>query len=350
MRHLLLFITVIYSIPLTAAASCTAEKAFTRKEWRELEDTERIDYINAIWCLRHLPSTLPNEEFPGARDRWDDFVVSHLNYTNQIHFNGLLLPWHRHFLFLWETALRQECGYKGSVPYWNWAFDADNLFASPVFDGSPTSLSGNGAYDPNEQPPCGPSGVCLPRGTGGGCVQSGPFKNFQVHLGPFNASLAQSYAPIPANAFDYKPRCLTRSFNPYFISNYNNQSTIDKMLAARNMVEFLSVMSPSDPNIIAAHGAGHRTVGGVMSDLFVSPQDPSFMLHHAMIDRLWAQWQDQDPVNRRNALNGTTIIFDPPDAPLVTLDTPVEFGELAHSREVQKIMDPTKHGYCYVYT
>ena len=41
---------------------------------------------------------------------------THINYTNNIHFNGLLLPWHRQFLFLWETTLREECGYKGSVP------------------------------------------------------------------------------------------------------------------------------------------------------------------------------------------------------------------------------------------
>ncbi|KAF7594647.1 hypothetical protein BBP40_008737 [Aspergillus hancockii] len=349
MRELLLIISAIFGVFGTVAASCTPEKALVRKEWRELSYTERADYIDAIWCLRHLPSTLPNEEFPGARDRLDDFVVSHINYTNYIHFNGVLLPWHRHFVFLWETALRQECGYKGSVPYWNWALDADNLLASPLFDGSATSLSSNGEYDPDEPNPCNSVGRCFSRGTGGGCVHSGPFKHFQVHLGPFNASQAQSYAPIPPNAFDYNPRCLSRSLNPYLLSNYNNQSTVDRILAANSIVEFLAVLSPSDPNITNAHGAGHGAVGGSMADFFSSPQDPSFMLHHAMIDRLWALWQDQDPANRRNAINGTIIIYDPPDAPLVTLDTPVEFGELAPSREVQKIMDPMKYGYCYVY-
>ncbi|KAE8350566.1 Di-copper centre-containing protein [Aspergillus coremiiformis] len=349
MRILRLIFLVAFGISLTAAASCTPEKALTRKEWRELGSTERTDYIDAIWCLRHLPSTLPNEEFPGARDRLDDFVVTHINYTNMIHFNGILLPWHRHFVFLWETALREECGYKGSVPYWNWALDADNLFASPVFDGSATSLSDNGVYDPNEPIPCTPTGKCFPRGTGGGCVQSGPFKHFPVHLGPLNASLARSYRPIPRYAFDYNPRCLSRSLNPYFISNYNNQREVDKMLAANSISEFLAIMSPSEQNTTSAHGAGHGTVGGSMSDLFVSPQDPSFMLHHAMIDRVWAQWQDQDPANR-NALNGTTIIFDPPDAPLVTLDTLVEFGVLAPSREVRETMDPMDYGYCYAYT
>lgn len=41
---------------------------------------------------------------------------THVNYTTAIHANALLLPWHRHFTYLWETALREECGYKGYVP------------------------------------------------------------------------------------------------------------------------------------------------------------------------------------------------------------------------------------------
>lgn len=42
---------------------------------RELDESERIEYINAIYCLRERPSYLPNEEFPGVRDRLDDFVA-----------------------------------------------------------------------------------------------------------------------------------------------------------------------------------------------------------------------------------------------------------------------------------
>jgi tyrosinase len=32
------------------------------------------------------------------------------------------------------------------VDYWNWGADAANLEKSQVFDGSDTSMSGNGAY------------------------------------------------------------------------------------------------------------------------------------------------------------------------------------------------------------
>ncbi|KAE8153924.1 hypothetical protein BDV25DRAFT_136491 [Aspergillus avenaceus] len=317
---------------------------------RELDQSEKKEYIDAIWCLRHLPSHLPSKEYPGARDRWDDFVVSHINYTNVIHFNGIFLPWHRQYLHLWETTLRKECGYKGTVPYWNWALDANDLFSSPVFDGTPDSLSGNGVWDPYQPRPCSATGSCFARGSGGGCVQTGPFKDFKVHMGPFDNSLAQSYAPIPPNAFDYNPRCLSRSLNPYFISLNNNQAVVDKMLAADTFTDFQTIMAPSDPNLPTAHGSGHGTVGGAMADFFASPQDPSFMLHHAMVDRMWALWQDRDPVNRRYALNGTTIIYDPPGAPLATLDSPLEFGVLAASVRLGEAMDPMAYEHCYVYT
>lgn len=45
-----------------------------------------------------------------------------------------------------EQALRNECGYKGAVPYWDWSKTAKEGFkVAAITDGSPTSLSGNGA-------------------------------------------------------------------------------------------------------------------------------------------------------------------------------------------------------------
>lgn len=56
------------------------------------------------------------------------------------------LGWHRWFIWEMEQALRNECNYTGSIPYWDWTKTADEGFAnSQMFDGSATSLSGNGA-------------------------------------------------------------------------------------------------------------------------------------------------------------------------------------------------------------
>lgn len=41
----------------------------------ELERAERIDYTNAVLCLQGKPQHLPREEYPGVRNRFDDFVA-----------------------------------------------------------------------------------------------------------------------------------------------------------------------------------------------------------------------------------------------------------------------------------
>ena len=41
-------------------------------------------------------------------------------------------------------------------------------------------------------------------------------------------------------------------------------------------------------------GPGHFAMGPVAMDVFSSPSDPAFWLHHANVDRLWAMWQGQD--------------------------------------------------------
>lgn len=86
---------------------------------------------------------------------------------------GNFLTWHRYFTWAYQQALRDECGYEGYAPYWNWFTHADNFSASPVFDGSDTSLSGDGAFFAhNGSDPI--TGLHLPSGNGGGCVTSGP--------------------------------------------------------------------------------------------------------------------------------------------------------------------------------
>ncbi|KAF9892078.1 hypothetical protein FE257_002484 [Aspergillus nanangensis] len=334
---------------LTSDTPCNARTATRRREWGSLSAVERTAYVNAVWCLRRQPATLPQADFPGVRDRMDDFVATHINYTTRIHNNGLLLPWHRHFLFLFETDLQQKCGYTGGVPYWDWSLYADDLSASPLLDGSSTSLSGNGDLVPQEAVFCTPNLGCLGRGTGGGCVQSGPFKDFEVHMGPFNPNLSLAYTPLPNDAFAYKPRCLSRNFNTNFTSRWNTKHTVKSLLAAKNIVEFLRIMEPTPPDSMGAHGGGHQGIGGDMGDLFSSPQDPIFMLHHSMVDRVWTLWQNEDPVHRQDALNGTTIINNPPGSPTVTVDTVVEFGVLDRPRRVKQLMQSMDDDYCYVY-
>jgi hypothetical protein len=48
--------------------------------------------------------------------QYDDFVVTHIQQTLEIHYTGNFLPWHRWFTWSYENALRSECGYKGYQP------------------------------------------------------------------------------------------------------------------------------------------------------------------------------------------------------------------------------------------
>jgi tyrosinase len=43
------------------------------------------------------------------------------------------------------------------------------------------------------------------------------------------------------------------------------------------------------------HNGVHVWVGGTMSVIPTAPSDPVFWMHHANIDRLWAQWQTAHP-------------------------------------------------------
>lgn len=76
-------------------------------------------YNTAVLCLLKLPSKLSPTLFPGAHSRYDDFVVVHMNQTLSIHGTGNFLSWHRFFVWNWENALRDECGYTGTVPVSN---------------------------------------------------------------------------------------------------------------------------------------------------------------------------------------------------------------------------------------
>jgi tyrosinase len=140
-----------------------------------LSATERKSYISAVQCLSKKAPKTPSSAAPGARNRYDDFVATHINQTLTIHGTGNFLGWHRYFTWAYEQALRNECGYQG---YYNWPKWANDPEHSPAFDGSDTSMSGNGVYEAHNAT-CIPSNdlcqISLPPGTGGGCVVTGPF-------------------------------------------------------------------------------------------------------------------------------------------------------------------------------
>ena len=139
----------------------------------KLSNYERKDYIRAVRCLWDLPRVDP--VFSAAQNYFDEFVAIHVNLTDFIHGTGNFLTWHRYVIHLWEETLSNDCGHEGALPYWNWFKYQDNLAASPLFDGSDTSLGGDGEFFAHNGSLVGAGQVWLPSGKGGGCVKSGPF-------------------------------------------------------------------------------------------------------------------------------------------------------------------------------
>ena len=332
---------------LTDQHVCTKDDISVRKSWSALTLEERTSYLEAVKCLHSSPSTSDKSLVPGARNRLDDFTYSHINQTNFIQESGLLLPWHRQFIWAYEQALRDECGYKGSQPYWDWSEYAEDQSKSPVFDGTPTSFGGNGKPVPHSAQNASMPGLpspfltARPAGTGGGCIKDGGLgKDFTAHLGPVYPA---RNPPDNLYGTQYNPRCLKRDFLPA-LSSAN--------LTYRDLLQLLQTETIHDfrPRLEASmHPIAHSTIGGNIFDLYSSPSDPVFYLLHGQIDRLWTIWQGQDFEKRTNGLDGTVTFLNDPPSHDATLDTMMKMGTAGDLVQIRDAMSTYKGQYCYMY-
>ncbi|PYH42958.1 tyrosinase family protein [Aspergillus saccharolyticus JOP 1030-1] len=318
--------------------SCTLDKLRVRREWRTFSTRQKKAYISSVLCLQKLPSRSPPELVPGARTRYDDFVATHINQTLEIHYTGTFLAWHRYFIFEFESALRDECGYTGDYPYWDWGADASNMESSPA-----EVMLYLGDYP----------AIDLPPGSGGGCVTSGPFKDYQVNLGPAALSRPGGNTSAAANPLAYNPRCLKRSLTTEILRRYNTYPKIVSLILDNDDVWDFEMTMQGVPGSgsIGVHGGGHYSMGGNPGrDVFVSPGDVAFWHHHGMIDRVWWIWQNLDREQRQNAISGTGTFMNNPPSANTTLDTVINIG-YANGQPIamRDLMSTTAGPFCYVY-
>ncbi|KAK8135071.1 hypothetical protein PG984_007083 [Apiospora sp. TS-2023a] len=339
-------------------SGCTADNIVYRREYGSLSKAERLDYVNAVKCLQALPARTPAHVSDGTRSRFDDFVFVHLQRTLDIHYTGNFQHWHRWFVHLYEKALRDECGYKGYQPYWDWPKYADAPQDSPIFNGDPYSLGGNGEYIPDHNGsvitrPGQPDPIQLPPGLGGGFVKTGPFADMTVNLGPVNG--ISGAEPGPDGGKGYNPRGLRRDVGPALNQRFANYTTVLGLLSKSNITEYRALSEGDvDTDELGPHGGGHYVINGDPGgDLYISPGDPAFWVHHGMMDRMWTLWQAMDPEVRNmqmdDGLYGHITWANEPGSRFASLDDVIDMGYAGPSTTLGKVASTTLGELCYFY-
>ena len=62
-----------------------------------------------------------------------------------------------------------------------------------------------------------------------------------------------------------------------------------------NRIERVDNFEEMSTTLEEIHNKIHGSLGGDMSNPWMSPNDPIFFLHHAFIDKMWDYWQAQNP-------------------------------------------------------
>jgi len=258
-------------------------------------------FVRAVRLLKATPSPWD------PRFNWyDNFVWWHRKgfacEVDQAHMRPAFLPWHRQYLFMFESALRSVSGDPTiTVPFWDWT---DPAARRVIFSDSFLGPNGDRAQDH--------------------AVMRGPFRRgawkvnvrdpkqndplqytfISRHFGSWPGvkalpTVAQVNAALAVPNYDAAPWDLTASPARSFRNNIEGWRGFRGMACEKGLMQPKKIPGNTQPNTL--HNAVHLWVGGAAGPpddnaggtmtLNSSPNDPVFWLHHANIDRLWGMWQ-----------------------------------------------------------
>jgi len=152
----------------------------------------------------------------------------------------------------------------------------------------------------------------------------------------------------------WNPRCAKRDLTSYAAAQwltYENLYNITLGAASGNIADFQNELQGRFPDgFLGLHGAGHFSIGGDAGDVYSSPNDPAFFLHHAMLDRVWWLWQALH-LNQAGTIAGTITIFNNPPSRDARLDDAIIMNYLNLDTVTIKDMMSTLDGepLCYIY-
>lgn len=308
-----------------------------RPNVKDLTDSQRSNFVRCVLWLETQPSGYDGSQSSGL-NAYDWLVwlhnqgfATHLTGGSGVHMAPSFFPWHREFLRAFETELGRAARALGitdpvAIPYWDWtdpaavAFVFRDDFMGGNGGGSGASFS-TGVPATRGSPfrvLTGPFATRDDRSgefpintntTVSGNSPQGPPRTFlqrsvathQIFGGPPPLGTVPPVTPTPEQVAYLPPaEQVGRAFEmgTYDVSRWDNTVETNvpflERTTFRNYMEghtgLFSVLQ--EPFGDQLHGRVHIWVGGNMS-ASSSPNDPVFWLHHANLDRLWAEWQDR---------------------------------------------------------
>ncbi|KAJ1989404.1 hypothetical protein H4R33_002073 [Dimargaris cristalligena] len=279
------------------------DRIAVRRSFVHMSEADRAIFLTAHARLNDPRSSRPN--------RFDYIVNKHAHHHESIHEGAIIFPWHRPFLAEYQYALHR-IDPRADLPYWNWAEHGLYPETSPVFQGGPTWLGGDGV---------GPH-RCVPDGA----------------LAPLPVFYTSYQFPTTDDTTTTTTPCLRRRFDkgPNRMSTWFEQTTIELWLtSSRTYAEFRALFEPP-------HWLVHTSIDGDMSSPY-APNDLLFFLHHAYMDKLWNDWMERDPSGARFAEYNGALKNGTPVSPDDFIDG---FGDL----RVRDVLNTTAHDtLCYTY-
>jgi tyrosinase len=111
------------------------------------------------------------------------------------------------------------------------------------------------------------------------------------------------------NGYGNNPRCLRRDVNNYFVEqSLKGTDLASQITTSATMTRFQDSLQNDTPQKTAIHSSGHFSIwGDPGGDVYVSPGEPVFWLHHGQIDRhwwMWANYLEAEVKTRTNAYEG----------------------------------------------
>ncbi|KAL7619715.1 hypothetical protein AAE478_010257 [Parahypoxylon ruwenzoriense] len=284
--------------------TCDRNNPSVRYEWRNYSPDDRKAFVNAIKCLMDKPSS---GQFQGSQSRYEDIVSVHQQLTPSIHQRAVFLPWHRYYVWAFESLMREECGFDRAFPWWDETLDSGKFAQSSIFTDE--------YFGP------------LPGKTSDGkgtCIDSGTFGGLTLHVGPGSGFSDHCLS----RAVD---ESLTGTVTSQFVQDCNSRTSYDDMRGCQEL---------------GPHAYGHNGVGAVMAEVQASPGDPVFFLHHLFVDHSFRIWQNGD-ASRTTTINGCADTNNP--CTPITMDYVLHSNGLRPNTTIGAVMDTLGDFLCYRY-